>query len=321
MRISASQAAARLKFGEVVAIPTETVYGLAASLNHPAAIEAIFALKGRPSNNPLIVHLPAPSSTGEHPMEALSSYLAQPVDGLETLVKRFWPGPLTLVLPVKTERIIPLVRANLPTSAFRMPLHSTALHILAQTGPLVAPSANRSGLPSSTCVEHVEEDFGPLFPVVDGGCCEGGVESTILILHAAKWHVGRLGAIAPETFAPLLGYVPEWGALEGTNGQVCCPGQLYRHYAPRAKLILGETDYRESDEAVVLGFSDRTYVGARRLFFLSSSNDPISALNRLYHTLRLLDQEKIPSAWVDLRIPNINLWRTLRERLIRAARG
>lgn len=320
MRISEEQAAERLLQGEVVAIPTETVYGLAASLNHPAAIEAIFSLKGRPHHNPLIVHVAKPGPH-EHPMEALAEYLVQPIHALEILVEHFWPGPLTLVLPVRTETIIPLVRAHLPTAAFRMPLHSTAQHILARTGPLVAPSANRSGLPSSTCVEHVEEDFGPSFPVVDGGPCQGGVESTILIMHEGRWRIGRLGAIPPETFASLLGYVPEWGIPEGQEGVVCCPGQLYRHYAPRATLLLGETDYGAADDPVVLGFTDRTYIGAKRIFFLSSSDDPVGALNRLYHILRQLDQEQIPSAWIDLRIHETGLWRTLRERLIRAARG
>lgn len=329
MRISESQAAERLVKGEVVAIPTETVYGLAASIAHPGAIEAIFSLKGRPQNNPLIVHL-------ANQLDALFEFVKEPVEGLEALVEHFWPGPLTLVLPVHEGLISPLARAGLPTAAFRMPLHPIAQGILSHTGPLVAPSANRSGSPSSTCVEHVESDFGLLFPVVDGGSCERGVESTILIAHAGRWRIGRLGALAPETLADVLGYMPLWELPKGeAQTQVCCPGQLYRHYAPRAKLILGETDYidylerrghigeggRCSDSPVVLGFADRHYEGAERIFALSASDDPVGALNQLYHLLRMLDQEQIHSAWVDLRMPQTGLWRTLRERLIRAAAG
>lgn len=322
-----------LSRGHVVAIPTETVYGLAASIAHPAAIEAIFSLKGRPHFNPLIVHLACQPDLRFHPMESLSAYIEQPLEGLEQLVQHFWPGPLTLVLPVGTSSMIsPLARANLPTAAFRMPLHPIAQRILSQTGPLVAPSANRSGTPSSTCVEHVEADFGPLFPVVDGGRCQSGVESTILMRHEGRWRIGRLGAIAPETFAPLLGYVPEWSALTGKAGvaeageageagaigEIRCPGQLYRHYAPCAKLILGETEYDEC-HPVVLGFTDRDYIGAKRIFCLSSSDDPVGSLNVLYDVLRELDQQRISSAWIDLRMPETGLWRTLRERLIRAA--
>lgn len=307
MRISEEQAVARLIRGEVVAIPTETVYGLAASLSHPLAIEAIFSLKGRPANNPLIVHLASSSE--------LLQYVSKPIQGLQELARQFWPGPLTLVLPVHEHLIPALARAHLPTAAFRVPLHPIAQRILMHTGPLVAPSANRSGCPSSTSAAHVETDFGPRFPVVDGGSCASGVESTILIAHAGRWQVGRLGAIAPESFAPLLGYVPEYSISSDT---VSCPGQHYRHYAPRAQLVLGETD--KIDHPFVVGFSDRIYKNAKRLFCLGQSDDAAGCLNRLYHTLRLLDDEKIPLAWVDMRLPNTGLFRTLRERLIRAAK-
>ena len=334
MRISEEQAIERLRHGDVVAIPTETVYGLAASIAHPEAIEAIFALKGRPRHNPLIVHLAKKDESEWHPMEALEEYIPQAFEGIEghapfdgllfdglpDLIAQFWPGPLTLVLPVRESSLSPIARADLPTAAFRMPLHPIAQRILSHTGPLVAPSANRSGSPSATCVEHVESDFGLLFPVVDGGTCQSGVESTILIAHKGHWRIGRLGAISPETLAEVLGYLPEWE--EGEVKTVCCPGQLYRHYAPRAKLILG-TSEPSSHHPVIIGFSDRPYhhLGAQRLLLLSSSNDPVGALNRLYHVLRALDQEQIAAAWVDLRIPETGLWRTLRERLIRAAAG
>lgn len=324
MRISKDQAIVRLCHGEVVAIPTETVYGLAASIKHEAAIEAIFSLKGRPQNNPLIVHV-ARGEGEVHPMEALIPYVEYSIEGLEKLVEAFWPGPLTLVLPARKHAISSIARAGLSTAAFRMPLHSVAQEILAQTGPLVAPSANRSGSPSSTCVEHVEADFGGLFPVVDGGVCQSGVESTILIVHEGRWRVGRLGAIAPEALAPVLGYLPEWKTVQGDplEQKICCPGQLYRHYAPLARLTLGEKEYAGDvggvgGEAVVVGFSDREYSGAR-VFCLGTSSDPVGCLNRLYFVLRALDQEQISSAWVDLCIPETGLWRTLRERLIRAA--
>ena len=145
----------------------------------------------------------------------------------------FWPGPLTLVIPVK-EGIIPeTASAGLPTAAFRIPSHPIAREIIRQTTPLVMPSANLSGRPSATQASHLQEDFGPDLPYLNGGICDKGVESTILVYKDSRWQLGRLGAIPISKIETLLGYPL---AHIGEKEKPLCPGQLYRHYSPNAVL-------------------------------------------------------------------------------------
>ncbi len=310
MRISIEHAIHLLQSGQVVAIPTETVYGLAAALSQPKAITEIFALKGRPANNPLIVHLADAT--------AVKGYVPEVPPDFSKLAAAFWPGPLTLVLPSVTDKIPNTVRAGLTTTAFRIPSHALTRQLLAHTGPLVMPSANMSGRPSATCVEHVEIDFGSHFPVLDGGHCTKGVESTILLWRDGAWDVIRLGAIAPEDFFPILGYTPQVAKVaEGTKTPLC-PGQLYRHYAPQAQLEL-ERHFSEHHAGVVIGFEDRIYPQGCRLIPLGQSTQPEVAMQRLYAVLRRLDQEGIKHAWVDSNFPTQGLWLTLQERLSKAA--
>lgn len=307
MRISVQEAGALLKRGDVVAVPTETVYGLAASLSHEAAISRIFSLKGRPADNPLIIHLEDAKEIKRYALEVAEDY--------ERLAKAFWPGPMTLVIPVIPEKVPSIVRAGLPTAAFRVPAHPLTRELLGLTGPLVMPSANLSGRPSSTCVEHVEEDFGKEFPVLDGGECLQGVESTILMFRDGKWAIIRLGVLSPEIFEDVLGFVPEVKGNEEGKSPIC-PGQLYRHYAPKAKLRLSGVP--QSGD-VIIGFSDRHYPEGCRVLALGVSSDPIEAAHRLYAVLRQLDEEDIEQAWIDMSFPREGLWLTLRERLQKAA--
>ncbi|HEY4832803.1 MAG TPA: L-threonylcarbamoyladenylate synthase, partial [Waddliaceae bacterium] len=179
MRYNLETICKKLKQGEVVALPTETVYGLAASLVCREAINQIFVLKGRPKDNPLIVH-GASFSQLEHYCEEIPL-------GLKVLVETFWPGPLTLVLKAKSKLIPASVSAGLETTALRVPKHPLTLKVLEEVGPLVMPSANLSGNPSATRAEHVEMDFGEEFPVLDGGACCLGVESTVLIYRNGRW--------------------------------------------------------------------------------------------------------------------------------------
>jgi len=309
LRISLHQACEFLKKGHVVGIPTETVYGLAACLDQSQAIAEIFTLKGRPANNPLIVHLATAEEIKDYAVSIPESFFA--------LADAFWPGPLTLVLPAIPEKIPSIVRAELPTAAFRVPSHSLARQLLQQTGPLVMPSANLSGRPSSTCAEHVEEDFGDGFPVLDGGECLKGLESTILFWQDEKWMIIRLGAIAPEAFGLILGYDPEISLGEG-NAQPICPGQMYRHYAPRARLFLIQK-FSLAIKGLVIGFDDRNYSSASRFISLGNSSDPETASQRLYAILRELDQEGIDQAWVDIDLPDEGLWLTFKERLFKAS--
>lgn len=310
MRVSLEQAAQILSSGGVVAVPTETVYGLAASLSDPAAIQHIFTLKGRPSDNPLITHL----ASGE----LVKEYAKELPPHFTEIVDRFWPGPLTIVLKVDDKKIPANVRAGLPTAAFRVPNHPLAKALLEITGPLVMPSANLSGRPSSTKREHVENDFGREFPVLDGGECVAGVESTILIYTEQEWKVIRLGSIPPSSFTDVLGYEPSVPQLN--HKTPLCPGQMYRHYSPHCRLHLVKVIPAEYTGAVV-GFEDRVYPNEVRLYSLGISTDPYQAAHRLYDVLRHLDQVSEQQAFVDIDFPKIGLWFTLLERLDKAKSG
>lgn len=307
MRISFDEACRRLKVGDVVGIPTETVYGLAAALNQEAAIEKIFSLKGRPPKNPLIIHLPHPND--------LHHFASELTYDVEKLAKAFWPGPLTLVFPIDKQTIPERARAGLPTAAFRIPNHPLTLKVLESTGPLVMPSANLSGRPSATNPEHVETDFGLDFPVLDGGTCKHGLESTILYFAEDHWQIIRLGAIPAESFEPILGYLPDV-SINGSTTPLC-PGQLYKHYSPKARLILNKNAVNSSE--IVIGFSNRTYPLAKRVFVLGHSSSPEQAAANLYSVLRQLDSEGIEEANIDIVIPQNGLWNTILERLSKAA--
>lgn len=311
MRVSKEAAIRLLQGGEVVAIPTETVYGLAAHLSCESAIRKIFQLKGRPFSNPLILHVGY--------REECAQYASHLPSGFSDLTEAFWPGPLTLILPIKEELVPPIARAGLPTCAFRQPKHPIALEILKKVSPLVAPSANLSGIPSATRVEHVEQDFGSHFPVVDGGACEHGVESTILAQKEGMWQIARLGAITASDLSSVLGYTPELFASVMVTP--LCPGQLFTHYSPKAHLILSTREYDKCAHRcpTVLGFTDKKYPGAQKCFFLGAQHDPDSVAYTLYETLRLLDEEKVQRVWVDFSMPTEGIWQTIRERLTRAA--
>ncbi|MEI8364852.1 MAG: L-threonylcarbamoyladenylate synthase [Parachlamydiaceae bacterium] len=313
MHVSLSKAASLLDAGTVVAVPTETVYGLAARLDRPDAIAKIFTVKGRPKNNPLIVHIASAKD--------ITGYVSELPPDLDLLAQAFWPGPLTLILPAIKESVPDIVRAGLHTVAIRVPDHPLTRELLKITGPLVMPSANPSGKPSATSSDHVEADFGKDFPVLDGGECHKGVESTILYWQDRVWTLARLGALAPEDFFSVLGYVPDvmLGMKSGENGAPLCPGQLYRHYAPKAHLTLTTAIPLESCD-VILGFDDRYYPKGSRLLSLGSSLHPEEAARRLYAVLRQLDNEGIEHALVDVNTPDTGLWRTLRERLQKASK-
>ncbi len=306
MLVTSEQAVELLIAGKVVALPTETVYGLAAKLTEPSAIAEIYRLKKRPQDNPLIIHLLSAND--------LDPFLKQqPPPFTQELTTRFWPGPLTLVLPVQESEVPLIARANQPTAAFRVPNHPQMREVLALTGPLVAPSANLSGKPSPTSAQHVLTDFHHNVSVVDGGPCSEGVESTILIYQENSWHIARLGAIPPEEFRPTLGYHPQ-----RLTNPLHCPGNRHKHYAPQAKLILGRSKYAREAE-VVIGFTDRSYPDAKTILYLGNSEDPSSALQNLYLLLRKLDEKKFFNAWIDLNIPHDGAWSTIHERLERAA--
>lgn len=221
-----------IRRGEVVAFPTETVYGLGADAMNPAAVQKVFEIKGRPSDNPLIVHI---SDTKQ---------LDQLVDTLPNeaypLMKEFWPGPLTLVLNKKNQ-VPDLITAGLQTVAIRMPDHPLALEFISHTGPLVAPSANKSGRPSPTKASHVQNDLGTDFPVIDGGATHVGIESTVLDLTGATPSILRPGAVSRKQLESTLGVFVEESYFR-PSVQPKSPGQKYSHYKPEANVHYGPVE-------------------------------------------------------------------------------
>ena len=201
MIITLSRAAELLLQGEVVAIPTDTVYGLAALATDQAAVKKLFIIKGRPSSNPLVTLLAS--------ADQISLFADDLPLYFKELTSRFWPGGLTLALPVKKGSVLEIVRAGLSTAGFRVPNHDAVLALLEQTGPLVAPSANLSGEPPALTATEVESIFGDDFPILDGLDLGGretgkGTPSTVLSFTQNKWAILRQGAISAEELAPFL---------------------------------------------------------------------------------------------------------------------
>lgn len=312
MKISLQEAAKRLKRGEVVAVPTETVYGLAAMLDNEEAVKKIFTLKGRPQDNPLIVHI--------SDLEALKG-LVKNVPATFSKVASFWPGPLTVVFDADVTRVPSVVRAGLLTVGVRMPALQLTRDLIALTGPLVAPSANVSGRPSATMPEHVEADFGADFPVLDGGECLCGVESTIVSLQDEAWTCLRSGAISREDLAKVFGSEPQ---AQVFSNKPSSPGQKYRHYAPHCKLQLcASSEELWSHQAsghfdAVLGFSETKTL--LPLFSLGLKGDFSENLKHLYAVLRELDVKACHNVLVDVDFEASGLGATLKDRLERAAK-
>jgi L-threonylcarbamoyladenylate synthase len=295
-----ARAAEILRGGGLVALPTETVYGLAARADSEAAIAAIYRAKGRPDFNPLIVHV-ADLAQAEH----LASFDAR----ARLLADRFWPGPLTMVLPLRDGApVAPAVTAGLPTIALRMPAHPLTQAVLRASGvPLAAPSANRSGSVSPTVPGHVLASFGEdAPPVLDGGECERGLESTIVALRPDGWQLLRPGPIAESAVAAILG-----DAMPVTGGRIEAPGQLARHYSP-GKPVRLDTGEAQADEFLI-GFG-----GTRGDCTLSASGDLAEAAARLYACLHLAaasDRRAIAVA----PIPDAGIGAAINDRLRRAA--
>lgn len=229
-----------LRDGGVVALPTETVYGLAADASRADAVAAIYRIKGRPDFNPLIVHVADLEGAQQ---------LAVFDERALWLAKSFWPGPLTMVLPLREDaRIVPAVTAGLPTIAVRCPAHPVMRAVLTQSGlSLAAPSANRSGGISPTTAQHVADSLGQAVPfILDGGACEAGLESTIVALRPTGWQMLRPGPISAGSIADRLGHA----ATPLSNARIEAPGQLASHYAPSKPVRLNAVD-AQADEYLI----------------------------------------------------------------------
>lgn len=309
MKITQDEAIDLLNQDKVVALPTETVYGLASKLSSERGIKKIFSLKNRPLDNPLIIHLSSKKD--------LQTYLLnKEKNTLFDLIEHFWPGPLTVVVEVNTDKIPDIARAHLKTAAFRIPKSEETLDIITQVGPLVMPSANLSGKPSATRIDHVLRDFGEDFPVLDGGITEKGLESTVIVQIGERWKIARRGAITEQDLKKVLGYKPE---THNSKEQVLSPGTKYKHYAPKAQLIPLNQN-QDFSLKTVIGFSNRNYPHADKIYSIGSSLNPKEISQKLYHVLRQLDVDGVEKAYVDFDIPKENLYKTILERLERASK-
>jgi len=287
--------------GGLVALPTETVYGLGADARNDLAVARIFEAKGRPKFNPLIVHVASITQAQE---------LVVWNDLADRLAAAFWPGPLTLVLPIKKETgLSPLVTAELPTLAVRMPANPVAQKILAAFGgPIAAPSANPSGKISPTSVDHVRSGLsGRIEAILDGGTCDVGLESTIVGLSDGPTLL-RPGGLPREALEAALG-APM--AIYTAADPLVAPGQMTSHYAPGAAVRLNATSKNEGE--VLLGF------GAVECDLnLSASSDLREAAANLFHHLHALDALNADGIAVSP-IPNQGLGVAINDRLKRAA--
>ncbi|MCY1127716.1 L-threonylcarbamoyladenylate synthase [Frigidibacter sp. RF13] len=299
-------AARHLAEGRLVAFPTETVYGLGGDARDDRAVASIFAAKGRPAFNPLIVHVPD---------MAAAARLAVFSDPALRLAAAFWPGALTLVLPMRDDSgLSPLVSAGLPSVAIRMPAHPVAVALLHSFGgPVAAPSANPSGRISPTRAEHVLDGLaGRIAAVLDGGACPVGVESTIIGLEPRPTLL-RPGGIPVEAIEECLGV--RLAAPDPAPLRPNAPGQLSSHYAPSAAVMLEVTAPRPDD--VWIGFGSRT--GTEGLN-LSPSGDLVEAAANLFHYLREADRCAGSGGRIAVApIPEKGLGRAINDRLRRAA--
>jgi L-threonylcarbamoyladenylate synthase len=295
-----ARAVAVLRGGGVVALPTETVYGLAADVANEAAIARVYAIKGRPPEHPLIVHV--------HDAAALDGYVAETAPALRALAACFWPGPLTAIV-ARGPRTPRSVTGGQDTVAVRVPEHPLARAILAAFGgALAAPSANRFGRVSPTSAEHVRADLGDEVDlVVDGGPARVGVESTIVDLTGAVPAVLRAGTITPSQLGDALG-AP---VVTRLSGGVRAPGMLPSHYAPRAHLVLVGSSARD-DEA------RRRAAGGEHVALLELPDDAAAAAHSLYATLRALDADGYTTIVATLP-PDTEANAAVRDRLTRAA--
>lgn len=317
-----------LRMGELVAFPTETVYGLGADALRTEAASTIFAAKGRPADNPLIVHVADKE-------EAFR--LAYVTPEAERLMDAFWPGPLTIIL--KKKEIVPYtVSGGLQTVGLRMPEHAGALALIRAAGtPIAAPSANRSGRPSPTTAQHVYEDMCGRIPLIlDGGACSYGMESTVLTLEGTPT-VLRPGLVLPEMIAQEIGYV-ELGKNVlnplGEGEKVQSPGMKYRHYAPTANVTLVEDGdgpmasaiSRLYDEKSRRGLSslilateeNSDFYGKRNYAIMGSKADSEEICRRFFRLLREADMEGIQEIIVEA-IPARSCGLAFMNRALRAA--
>ena len=311
-----NRAARTLAAGELVAFPTETVYGLGADATNEAAVAKIFALKGRPADHPVIVHLA--------PEAELEDWAAEIPPAARKLVAAYWPGPLTIIL-AKTARVPAIVTGGQDTVGLRCPSHPVAQELLREfarigSGVIAAPSANRFGHVSPTSARHVRDEFGPGLPVIDGGACTVGIESTIVDLSRGTPYLLRPGAITREMLAAVLGAAPR----ERDELAPRASGTLAAHYAPATPLVLldsGALDAALADQGRSAVLARRAApVGAGVASWIVAPREPEPYAHDLYANLRALDAAGAERILVEAP-PGDAAWEAVNDRLRRAQAG
>lgn len=297
---SLEEAGRLIREGELVGMPTETVYGLGANALDETAVRKIFAAKGRPADNPLIVHVSC--------LAEIAPLVREIPESAKRLMEAFWPGPMTLILP-KSDAIPSVVSAGLHTVGIRLPRSEAARALIRAAGrPIAAPSANRSGRPSPTTAQHVYEDMAGRIPLIlDGGASEVGVESSVIDATGEVPVILRPGGITPEMVARVLGdvRVDEHVMSPLREGEaVRSPGMKYKHYAPKAKTVIfdGAAEHviaaicarydaakAAGERPAILGFDEHDF-GTRTRISLGSAARPQDAAARLFGALRALDE-------------------------------
>ena len=308
------QAIELLRNDNVVCVPTETVYGLAASMYSEKAIEKIYTIKGRPRSNPLIVHIGRIKD-----LQTLCSDLPAP---LQRLAERFWPGPLTILVE-KSDQVPLSITAGGKRVGIRMPNHPLTLELLkALPFPLVAPSANPYNAISPTTAKHVEDYFGSAIPLIlDGGPCEQGLESTVVGIENEKVVIYRQGMITAEQIESLVG--PIVVKNEAGEKQVA-PGMTLKHYSPKTPTIVCEhlEQFKEDSagKAFLLFSKKHPELPQAHQYVLSEKEDLSEAAARLYQVLHELDQRSYNQIVCE-RFPDIGIGRAINDRLLRAGGG
>lgn len=276
-----------LEKGEVVAFPTETVYGLGADAWNASAIEKVFETKSRPADNPLIVHISCKSQVSDFALEV-------PQDA-QKLMNIFWPGPLTLIFKKKPE-VLDIITGGLSTVALRWPDHPLAQQLIDRSGPLVAPSANSSGRPSPTHQEHVKQDFGENFPILEAGSTNIGLESTVLDVSEEPFTIYRPGAIGKEQIERTI--KKKLGNPEESPSKPKSPGTKYTHYAPMADvrwMNLGEKP-EENSTLYLFHKSDPAMVGD---YIICYRQDYQKMARQLYDRFRQADIKSLHSIAIE----------------------
>ncbi len=306
--------AAAIRRGEVVAFPTETVYGLGADAFQPEAVQKIFAVKGRPHDNPLIAHIADPAQ--------LEMLVTAVPDVAHRLIQAFWPGPLTLVLP-KRRNVPDVVTAGHPTVAVRMPAHPIAQELIRRSGTaVVAPSANQFTFTSPTTAQHVADQLGSRCErIIDGGACRVGLESTVVSLTGPAPMLLRPGGISKEELETLIGPVVD--ATQSTAAATESPGMMRNHYAPSTPLSVFSDIPPDVEKAADIGVllfqsSTRSFAGPTEV--LSAAGDPNEAAAHLFTALRRLDAKGLRQIVAEY-APETGVGTAINNRLSKAACG